>query len=86
MLSTSYWHKKNLTERKDNFHTNRQLGGILISKRSESVYDTFGVEVFINFYFCSIGNGMIVSLLKGENKHHIAVIGMLQLQAEWLKD
>ncbi|HOD11418.1 MAG TPA: 1-deoxy-D-xylulose-5-phosphate synthase N-terminal domain-containing protein, partial [Flavobacterium sp.] len=39
----AYGHKI-LTERKDNFHTNRQLGGISgFPKRSESVYDTFGV-------------------------------------------
>ena len=39
----AYGHKI-LTERKDTFHTNRQLGGISgFPKRSESVYDTFGV-------------------------------------------
>ena len=39
----AYGHKI-LTERKENFHTNRQLGGISgFPKRSESVYDTFGV-------------------------------------------
>ena len=39
----AYGHKI-LTERKNNFHTNRQLGGISgFPKRSESFYDTFGV-------------------------------------------
>jgi 1-deoxy-D-xylulose-5-phosphate synthase len=38
----AYGHKI-LTERKDKFHTNRQLGGVSgFPKRSESNYDTFG--------------------------------------------
>ena len=39
----AYGHKI-LTDRKENFHTNRQLGGISgFPNRSESIYDTFGV-------------------------------------------
>ena len=39
----AYGHKI-LTERRDIFHTNRELNGISgFPKRSESVYDTFGV-------------------------------------------
>lgn len=39
----AYGHKI-LTERRENFDTNRQLGGISgFPRRSESIYDTFGV-------------------------------------------
>lgn len=70
----AYGHKI-LTERKDNFHTNRQLGGISgFPKRSESVYDTFGVGHSSTSISAALGMA-IASELKGENKHHIAVIG-----------
>jgi 1-deoxy-D-xylulose-5-phosphate synthase len=70
----AYGHKI-LTERKDNFHTNRQLGGISgFPKRSESVYDTFGVGHSSTSISAALGMA-IASRLKGENKHHIAVIG-----------
>jgi len=70
----AYGHKI-LTERKDNFHTNRQLGGISgFPKRSESVYDTFGVGHSSTSISAALGMA-IASQLKGENKHHIAVIG-----------
>ena len=39
----AYGHKI-LTGRRDSFHTNRQLGGLSgFPKRSESIYDAFGV-------------------------------------------
>src|SRR3982751_2425314 len=39
----AYGHKI-LTERRENFHTNRQIGGVSgFPKRSESIYDSFGV-------------------------------------------
>jgi 1-deoxy-D-xylulose-5-phosphate synthase len=39
----AYGHKI-LTGRRDNFHTNRKYGGLSgFPKRSESIYDTFGV-------------------------------------------
>ena len=70
----AYGHKI-LTERKDIFHTNRQLGGISgFPKRSESVYDTFGVGHSSTSISAALGMA-IASQLKGENKHHIAVIG-----------
>lgn len=70
----AYGHKI-LTERKDNFHTNRQLGGISgFPKRSESIYDTFGVGHSSTSISAALGMA-IASQLKGENKHHIAVIG-----------
>ena len=70
----AYGHKI-LTERKDIFHTNRQLGGISgFPKRCESVYDTFGVGHSSTSISAALGMA-IASQLKGENKHHIAVIG-----------
>ena len=70
----AYGHKI-LTERKAKFHTNRQLGGISgFPKRSESVYDTFGVGHSSTSISAALGMA-IASQLKGEKKHHIAVIG-----------
>ncbi|WP_395044560.1 1-deoxy-D-xylulose-5-phosphate synthase [Flavobacterium sp.] len=70
----AYGHKI-LTERKDTFHTNRQLGGISgFPKRSESIYDTFGVGHSSTSISAALGMA-ISSQLNGENKHHIAVIG-----------
>ena len=70
----AYGHKI-LTERKEKFDTNRQLGGISgFPKRSESVYDTFGVGHSSTSISAALGMA-IASQLKGENKHHIAVIG-----------
>ncbi len=70
----AYGHKL-LTGRKDNFHTNRQLNGISgFPKRSESAYDAFGVGHSSTSISAALGMA-IASQLKGENKHHIAVIG-----------
>ncbi|MEI7508202.1 MAG: 1-deoxy-D-xylulose-5-phosphate synthase [Flavobacterium sp.] len=70
----AYGHKI-LTERKDQFHTNRQLGGISgFPKRSESIYDTFGVGHSSTSISAALGMA-IASQLKGEHRHHIAVIG-----------
>ena len=70
----AYGHKI-LTERRNKFDTNRQLGGISgFPKRSESVYDTFGVGHSSTSISAALGMA-IASQLKGENKHHIAVIG-----------
>ena len=70
----AYGHKL-LTGRKDNFHTDRQLNGISgFPKRSESVYDAFGVGHSSTSISAALGMA-IASQLKGENKHHIAVIG-----------
>ncbi|RLD81500.1 MAG: 1-deoxy-D-xylulose-5-phosphate synthase, partial [Bacteroidetes bacterium] len=71
----AYVHKI-LTERKDIFHTNRQLGGISgFPSRKESVYDTFGVGHASTSISAALGMA-IASRLKGDfDKHHIAVIG-----------
>ena len=71
----AYGHKI-LTERRTIFHTNRQLGGISgFPKRSESVYDTFGVGHSSTSISAALGMA-IASNLKGDfEKQHIAVIG-----------
>ena len=70
----AYGHKI-LTERRKVFDTNRQLNGISgFPKRSESIYDTFGVGHSSTSISAALGMA-IASQLKGENKHHIAVIG-----------
>jgi 1-deoxy-D-xylulose-5-phosphate synthase len=71
----AYGHKI-LTERKDIFHTNRQLNGISgFPKITESVFDTFGVGHSSTSISAALGMA-IASNLKGEtNKNHIAVIG-----------
>ena len=71
----AYGHKI-LTERRDVFHTNRELNGISgFPKRSESVYDTFGVGHSSTSISAALGMAL-ASQLKGEfNKQHIAVIG-----------
>ena len=70
----AYGHKI-LTERRTKFDTNRQLNGISgFPKRSESIYDTFGVGHSSTSISAALGMA-IASQLKGENRHHIAVIG-----------
>ena len=71
----AYGHKI-LTGRRENFHTNRQLGGISgFPKRSESIYDTFGVGHSSTSISAALGMA-IASNLKGDfSKQHIAVIG-----------
>ncbi|GAA4895229.1 1-deoxy-D-xylulose-5-phosphate synthase [Flaviramulus aquimarinus] len=70
----AYGHKI-LTGRQTNFHTNRQLDGISgFPKRNESDYDTFGVGHSSTSISAALGMA-IASQLKGEDKHHIAVIG-----------
>lgn len=70
----AYGHKI-LTERRKKFDTNRQLGGISgFPKRSESIYDTFGVGHSSTAISAALGMA-IASELKGEDKHHIAVVG-----------
>jgi len=71
----AYGHKI-LTERKDSFHTNRQLDGISgFPKRSESEYDAFGVGHSSTSISAALGMA-IASKLKGDfEKQHIAVIG-----------
>ena len=70
----AYVHKI-LTERKTIFETNRRLNGISgFPKRSESKYDAFGVGHSSTSISAALGMA-IASQLKGEHRHHIAVIG-----------
>lgn len=71
----AYGHKI-LTGRRDKFDTNRQLGGISgFPKRSESIYDPFGVGHSSTAISAALGMA-IASHLKGNlEKQHIAVVG-----------
>ena len=71
----AYGHKI-LTERRDKFHTNRQLGGIAgFPNRKESVYDAFGTGHSSTSISAALGMA-IASKIKGDfDKQHIAVIG-----------
>ena len=71
----AYGHKI-LTERKNKFHTNRELNGLSgFPNRNESIYDTFGVGHSSTSISAALGMAM-ASNLKGETeKQHIAVIG-----------
>ncbi|MGL5111491.1 MAG: 1-deoxy-D-xylulose-5-phosphate synthase, partial [Flavobacterium sp.] len=71
----AYGHKI-LTERKNIFHTNRQQNGISgFPKRTESIYDCFGVGHSSTSISAALGMA-IASNLKGDyKKQHIAVIG-----------
>ena len=71
----AYGHKI-LTERQAIFHTNRALNGISgFPKRSESIYDAFGVGHSSTSISAALGMAL-ASQLKGDTgKQHIAVIG-----------
>jgi len=71
----AYGHKI-LTERRENFESNRQLGGISgFPKRSESIYDAFGVGHSSTAISAALGMAL-ASNLKGDfEKQHIAVVG-----------
>ena len=71
----AYGHKI-LTGRRKVFHTNRKYGGISgFPKRSESVYDTFGVGHSSTSISAALGMA-IASKYKGEDsRQHIAIIG-----------
>ena len=71
----AYGHKI-LTGRKENFHTNRQLGGISgFPKRSESSYDAFGVGHSSTSISAALGMAIASNLQGKIERHHIAVIG-----------
>ena len=71
----AYGHKI-LTGRRQVFHTNRKYGGLSgFPKRSESIYDTFGVGHSSTSISAALGMA-IASKYKGEeHRRHIAVIG-----------
>jgi 1-deoxy-D-xylulose-5-phosphate synthase len=71
----AYGHKI-LTGRRENFHTNRIYKGISgFPKRSESVYDTFGVGHSSTSISAALGMSLASELKGDKNKQHIAVIG-----------
>ncbi len=70
----AYGHKI-LTGRKDQFETNRKYGGISgFPKRSESVFDTFGVGHSSTSISAALGMAKAAEL-SGEKKRVVAVIG-----------
>ncbi len=71
----AYGHKI-LTGRRDVFHTNRDLNGISgFPKRSESVYDTFGVGHSSTSISAALGMALASNIKNEKEKQHIAVIG-----------
>jgi 1-deoxy-D-xylulose-5-phosphate synthase len=71
----AYGHKI-LTGRRDEFHTNRQYGGLSgFPKRKESEYDTFGVGHSSTSISAALGMAVASRYLNIEDKQHIAVIG-----------
>src|SRR6201995_1325085 len=71
----AYGHKI-LTGRRSKFHTNRVYNGISgFPKRSESIYDTFGVGHSSTSISAALGMA-IASKYKGESmRQHVAIIG-----------
>ena len=71
----AYGHKI-LTGRKELFSTNRIKGGLSgFPKRSESVYDTFGVGHSSTSISAALGMAIASARSNDFEKHHIAVIG-----------
>lgn len=71
----AYGHKI-LTGRRDVFHTNRKYKGISgFPKRSESIYDTFGVGHSSTSIGAALGMAVASQLSGLKDRHHIAVIG-----------
>lgn len=70
----AYGHKI-LTGRRDQFYNNRQYGGLSgFPKLSESPFDAFGTGHASTSISAALGMA-IASQLKGQKKHHIAIIG-----------
>ena len=71
----AYGHKI-LTGRRDDFHTNRQYGGLSgFPKRKESEYDTFGVGHSSTSISSALGMAVASQFNGLDDKQHIAVIG-----------
>ena len=71
----AYGHKI-LTARRETFDTNRRLGGISgFPKRSESIYDAFGVGHSSTSISAALGMAIASNLKEDFDKQHIAVIG-----------
>jgi 1-deoxy-D-xylulose-5-phosphate synthase len=70
----AYVHKV-LTERKKDFHTNRQFGGISgFTNRSESIYDPFGAG-HSSTALSALSGFAEAARLKNLNRQHLAVVG-----------
>ncbi|MGO4817610.1 1-deoxy-D-xylulose-5-phosphate synthase [Flavobacterium sp. W22_SRS_FP1] len=77
----AYGHKI-LTGRKEIFDTNRQLGGISgFPKRSESIYDAFGVGHSSTSISAALGMAIASNLKGAFDRQHIAVIGDASIAA-----
>ena len=71
----AYGHKI-LTGRRDIFHTNRIYKGISgFPKRSESIYDTFGVGHSSTSISAALGMSVASRLKEDKSRQHIAIIG-----------
>jgi 1-deoxy-D-xylulose-5-phosphate synthase len=71
----AYGHKI-LTGRKENFHTNRMLGGISgFPKREESVYDAFGTGHSSTAISATLGMAIAAQLKGNSKQQHIAIVG-----------
>lgn len=71
----AYGHKI-LTGRKQNFHTNRQLGGISgFPNRNESDYDAFGTGHSSTSISAMLGMAIASQLSGNTKRQHIAIIG-----------
>lgn len=71
----AYGHKI-LTGRRDDFHTNRKIGGISgFPKMSESKYDAFGTGHSSTSISAALGMAEAAQRLGLVDRHHIAVIG-----------
>ena len=71
----AYGHKI-LTGRRDNFETNREIGGLSgFPNREESIYDAFGVGHAATSISAALGMAIASQLHGNFNRNHIAVIG-----------
>lgn len=71
----AYGHKI-LTGRKEEFHTNRRMGGICgFPKRDESEYDTFGTGHSSTAISATLGMAIASQLTAAADRQHIAVVG-----------
>lgn len=71
----AYGHKI-LSGRKDQFYTNRRLGGLSgFPKRSESEFDTFGTGHSSTAISATLGMAIAAQLTNAAQRQHIAVVG-----------
>ena len=71
----AYGHKI-LTGRKENFHTNRMLGGISgFPNREESPYDAFGTGHSSTAISATLGMAIAAQLKGNKKRQHVAIVG-----------